>query len=157
MCHGASALMIVDMASIGGVPSAHTVETRERERARRRARRGARGTLLGWIAATGVAALGLSWLSLRHMTPAPCNGIGFGCSLSPGESLLVISVGLGLPMALIVLAIGTAFVHLLLATRRTASWSPGSVGTSAFFGAVLVTAACSPILRNLGRVLGFEF
>jgi uncharacterized membrane protein len=78
---------------------------------------------LGVVWALPAALAGLGYLLLPHeVGPGQCEGIGFGCTLTPADTLLVLAV-LAAPVLLVVGVI-TCVVIAVVQHRRAASSVP---------------------------------
>ena len=80
--------------------------------------------LLTWATIYGalvVLATVAYWTLPRTNEPQGCDGIGFGCTLPPNESALVIAIGLGL--VLLIPFVVSGLVVAMLSRRRVRAQS----------------------------------
>ena len=120
--------------------------TRTIGRAAASRRRGAIGALLGvLVIAVVLYGLGVLLAPTEHANGA-CTGIGFGCTPSPRDGLLLLGAVMGLPTLVAMLLLGGAAVAALLRWTRL----PGiAVGICAGLAATLACGAVALLILLL--------
>jgi hypothetical protein len=110
------------------------------------ARRGA-ATLAGWYAAVIVAVAVLIGTLPDRNTDGTCEGIGFGCALTPRDGMLLLAIVYGIAL----LCAGVPASAVTLAIAVAARIRSGLVaGTLAAVTGFVAGAAAIPLLASIG-------
>lgn len=110
----------------------------------------AHATILGWLVLAGVLVAVLWGISPDHNPNGQCEGIGFGCTPTPRDSVLLVAAVVGLPLGL-----GTAiFALVLVGVAQGRRWFPSlgpvALGTVATGIGVVGALVLAVIVVGLG-------
>lgn len=112
----------------------------------------AQATVLGWLVLAGAFVCALWTLAPDHNPNGQCEGIGFGCTPTPRDSVLLVAAVVGVPLGL-----GTAiFALVLVGVAQGRRWFPGlgavALGTMATVGGVVAALTIATLLIGVGAL-----
>ena len=106
-----------------------------------------------WVLPLAAIALGYAVLPKR-VPQGGCDGLGWGCSLAPAESVALLGVLVAGPLILAGLTALSILVFLRRSAGRVSRWAPAAQAFTAILAACLVVAFVAVLLRIQSVVTG---